>query len=442
MRTEFTIYDDPALHLIDCPASSKIVPSATHEKTGSKWSGLVIGLAALIMFAVLTFGGTDRWAIATFEVGSGLLFLCWAWPRLTLGQMRLSGNPLYLPMIAFGLIIVAQVVLRLSAYVHATRFELWQCIAFAFLFLVASHFDVTGAYSLYKILSGFGFAVAMFGLIQHFTYEDKIYWYWPGLPTSFGPYVDHNHYAGLMEMIAPIPLAMALTEGAKRHERLFWMIASVLMAATIFVCGSRGGMIAFGAEMVLLAALLAIRRNRQTVWVVVATSLVIGLFALWLDSGMVLDRVSTLREPLSNDGVTSRLLIAKDLPSMLFRRPITGWGLGVFPIVYPQYRTFRTNLLVNEAHNDYLQALVETGILGFTCAVWFIVNLYRAGLRNLRDHSQAANLRTLGPLVGCTGILIHSFSEFNMHIPANAALFFVLSGIASRRDRNPSQMSK
>jgi O-antigen ligase len=94
--------------------------------------------------------------------------------------------------------------------------------------------------------------------------------------------------------------------------------------------------------------------------------------------------------------------------------------------------------VVNQAHNDYGQALVETGILGFACVLWFIVNLYRSGIRNFRVQSRIATVKALGPLVGCTGVLVHSLSDFNLHIPANAALFFVLSGIASERQNSRS----
>jgi fumarate reductase subunit D len=37
----------------------------------------------------------------------------------------------------------------------------------------------------------------------------------------------------------------------------------------------------------------------------------------------------------------------------------------------------------------------------------------------------------VGALVGCVGLLIHSFADFNLHIPANALLFYLLAGIAS-----------
>jgi O-antigen ligase len=145
-----------------------------------------------------------------------------------------------------------------------------------------------------------------------------------------------------------------------------------------------------------------------------------------------------LRHP--NTAVVSRLDVAKDIPGMLRNRPVAGWGLGLFPIVYPQYRSFSTDVVVNQAHNDYLQALVETGILGFICVLWFILNLYRDGIRNFRANSRLATTRALASLVGCTGILVHSLSDFNLHIPANAAMFFVLCGIAiSGRTRGAAE---
>ena len=47
------------------------------------------------------------------------------------------------------------------------------------------------------------------------------------------------------------------------------------------------------------------------------------------------------------------------------QKPVLGWGLGTFPVVYPEFRSFYTNFFVNEAHNDYLQLLAEMGLLGF-----------------------------------------------------------------------------
>jgi O-antigen ligase len=62
----------------------------------------------------------------------------------------------------------------------------------------------------------------------------------------------------------------------------------------------------------------------------------------------------------------TRWTLNKDTFHMALQRPILGWGLGTFPVVYPQFRTFYTNFYVNEAHNDYLQTLVETGRWAFS----------------------------------------------------------------------------
>jgi O-antigen ligase len=205
------------------------------------------------------------------------------------------------------------------------------------------------------------------------------------------------------------------------------------MAATIFLSASRGGMVAFVSEVVFFSGLLLTRRSWRSAWPVLAICLAIGAFVFWIDDGRVLHQLDSLRDPVTNSAVISRFDIAKDIPRMVRERPIAGWGLGLFPTVYPQYRTFSTDLVVNQAHNDYLQALVETGILGFICVLWFIVSLYRRGIRNFRVGSRLATTSALASLVGCTGILVHSFSDFNLHIPANAAVFYVLCGVATAR---------
>jgi O-antigen ligase len=394
-------------------------------------SVLVIGLSALLIFAVLAFGSIDEWTIPILEVGSALLLLFWIWLQISSGRLQLRANPLYAPVVIFGLIILVQVVFRLSAYTYVTRQELWKYAAYGSLFLIASQCQRAGTHRLLTILAGFGFIVALFALVQYLTNNGKIYWVGPSDISGFGPYSNHNHYAGLMEMLTPIPLAKALTDTARREQQLLWMLAGILMGATIFVCGSRGGMIAFTIQIVFLGGLFIARRYRRAAWVLFTLCILLGAFVFWLDDGRLLKELDIVRSPLTNADVASRLTISRDSLRMVRDRPIVGWGLGLFLIAYPQYRSFSTDLVVNQAHNDYVQVLVETGILGFACVAWFIVNLYRISLRNWRAHSRVATVRVLGALVGCTGILVHSLSDFNLHIPANAALFFVLCGIAS-----------
>jgi O-antigen ligase len=107
-----------------------------------------------------------------------------------------------------------------------------------------------------------------------------------------------------------------------------------------------------------------------------------------------------------------------------------GWGAGTYESVYPPFRSYTSAFVVDHAHNDYLEAMVETGIIGFTMVLLFIALLYRTAWRSLSSRTWSRTGSRAAALVGCTGLLIHSFTDFNMHIPANAALFLVLAAAA------------
>jgi O-antigen ligase len=127
-----------------------------------------------------------------------------------------------------------------------------------------------------------------------------------------------------------------------------------------------------------------------------------------------------------------RLSIDLDAIRMLRSKPILGWGLGTFPVVYPQFRRFYTNFFVNEAHNDYAQLLVEMGLLGFGTLLWYVIVLWKQVRRKLGKWSTDVNSAvTLACSLGVAGILVHSVADFNLQIPANAAIFYVLTAIAA-----------
>ena len=159
-----------------------------------------------------------------------------------------------------------------------------------------------------------------------------------------------------------------------------------------------------------------------------ATFLVIGVgLVVWLGGSELAQRLATIHaETRTELSGGTRLDIDRDALRMFARKPILGWGLGVFPDVYPQFRSFPTNFFINEAHNDYLQLLVEMGGLGFATMLWFLWALYRNAARKLKNWSEDTNgAIALAAMLGVTGILIHSLVDFNLQIPANAALFYV-----------------
>ena len=193
-------------------------------------------------------------------------------------------------------------------------------------------------------------------------------------------------------------------------------------------------MFALAIEMTFFAAVVMTGRKRLKA-VIVGGIFLLVVFGLltWVGGGELANRMASIRtEAKAEMSGGMRLAIDRDSLHMFMQKPVLGWGLGAFPVVYPQFRSFYTNFFVNEAHNDYLQLLVEMGALGFATMLWFLVVLWRTGLKKL--HDWAVNINgavTLAALLGCTGILVHSFVDFNLHVPGNAALFYVLCIVAA-----------
>src|SRR3989475_10616573 len=402
---------------------------------------LTFALCALLIFGVLAFGAVESWSTFAFEAGATALFLIWAGKQLALGNVGLSKNPLYLPAILFFVLILAQIVLRRSAYSYVTRYETLKYVSYGIVLLIAAECvraeDARKIFAL--VMTVFGALYAFFALAQDLTSNSKLFWIRSARfhGAIYGSYVNHDHYAGLMEMLVPIPLALSMSHLLRGGKRVLVGFCAVLTATTIFLSGSRGGMITFVLELVLLAALiLGKRRSPRELLGYAAICVFILALISFSSKGQVLGRIGDL-----DPGI--RPQITKDTLKMFLHRPVRGWGLGTFPIVYPRYRSFYTNLFINEAHNDYAQLLTEMGLLGFTLAVCFLTGMYHRGLsasRRWQNHWDGTV--SLAALIGCTGILLHSFVDFNLQIPANAAMFYVLCALAASEPVTESFFTK
>ena len=399
---------------------------------------LLYGTFGLLMFGPAAFGAVEPWSTFILEAGSVLLTLLWLRKQWLDGEVTIQWNPLFLPMAGFGLLIVLQIVLGATAYRHDTISGALLYCAYGMLCFLSGQtlLRASQARKIGVILAVFGFAIAAFALLQGISSNGKLYWFYPVSHGGwiYGPYVNHNHYAGLMELLVPIPLVMALSRLAPEKERIAAGIAAAVMVVTIFLSGSRGGMIAIFVELVVFVIVLL--RQRKSIGIAIgaaAFAIVLVSMLAWLGGKELTSRVSSIssetRTELSGG---MRLSIDRDGFRMFRNKPVLGWGLGTFPVVYPQYRSFYTNFFVNEAHNDYLQLLCEMGLLGFGTMVWFLIVLYRTALRKIGNWmSDVSSAVTLASTLGFTGILVHSVLDFNLQIPGNAALFYALCTLAA-----------
>jgi O-antigen ligase len=421
----------------------KIVDEGAVPSPPPKWlSNLLMGtLLVLLCFGPLAFGAVESWSQFVLESLAAFLFIVWLWgtePRFA----ELWSLPLLRVAILVGLLGAFQFVTGLTAYRHGTLLQLQLFLVYGTVLLVAR--ECTFARKRLRMFAAslvvFGFLMAMEAILQDLSGTPKLL----GLRTVtstgwiFGSYVNHSHFAGLMELLLPLAALPMLSPSFDRKLRAFAGFSAVMMLVALAMSRSLGGLFSVvvqaGTFLWIAGRRHRARNPNQTLgFLVVAAFLVLFLaLTVWLDGGRIVERVLTLRDPTHQASAMSRVNMATGTLRMAEHRPILGWGLGTFEFVFPKYQGFYSIYVADHAHNDFLEWLAETGVIGFGLALWFIVRLLQAGSSHAR-HWQLSRTYTLRTacFLGCVGLLAHGLVDFNLHIPANSALFFALCGAAS-----------
>ncbi len=404
-----------------------------------------IGICTLVVFAVLSHGAVEDWARNILEIGAALLFLGWAGHAYLIKEQQVVVPPLLLPLISLLLLTIAQLVFHRTASSYSTRMELMLLLAYILLlFLAAQAFRTLEDWRNFVwFVMGLGFFVSLFGILQHLTFNGKLYWFremrFGGIP--FGPYVNRNHFAGFVELVIPISL-VPLVLGKVRRERWFLVsLFAVVPLGALVLSASRGGIISFAVELGVLVLWLVFRRTAGKHLLSGGAVLLLAfLMVSWLGVQQLVERFSSLQSLEVTVG--KRASMRADTWRIFLDHPWFGTGLGTLQIVFPAYETLYDGKIVNHTHNDYLEGLAETGIAGGFCCLWFLGILLLDSLRRLSQPNGAfASTVQLAGLIACLGFLTHSLVDFNLHIPSNALLFFLMANLATTVIRqSPSQI--
>lgn len=410
------------------------------------------GLLLAVVFTTLALGTVEAWSVALFQLIVLVLLVLLSVKTIIRKRLEITLPPAALPLAGLLLVGVAQSFAlngstgqtqSLSMDVEATRGAATMIFFLFVSFLIAANlFDTHYRLrTLANFLIIFGLALAVFALIQHLTWDGKMFWIRPTTSAGTGgPFVNRNHFAGYMEMLIPIPVALAISADARFESRLFWGFAAAIMGVGQVASLSRGGIVSLAAGLLFLALIISRQRSsaisksrlklRPAYFVVIMlVAIFVGLFWIGADTD-ILKRLAD--DPLTTSSVTDRRSVWGDTLTMFLANPLTGVGLGAFEAVYPIYGRGDGSLLIQFAHNDYLQVLSDCGLVGGALALWFLVVTARA-MRQVPNTTDSF-LRALGfgSAAGIFALLVHSLFDFNLQIPSNALLFLVLTAILWR----------
>lgn len=439
------------------------------ETVSSRIDRLVkFGLVALIALTAMAFGAVEYWSIALFGFAVVLLFLCWGVKGAFERRLRPVFPSVLLPLalaVGYGIFQTVATVdeqgrhWTLSMDPEATwlAVEIMAVLLLAG-FLLANTFDRREHLIWLKnFLIFFGLAMAVFGLINHFTWNGKYYWIFEPSTTPsspFGPFVNHNHFAGYIEMIAPIPVAMILTRAAKGELGMVYGFSAAIMSIAAIASLSRGGMISLLAGLMFVVVmglrpsmmrLESIRSLRFPLFLsrILAAATIMATITVgvvWVGADAVIDRIDKI--DLTNTGKSfspneetiyqSRGFIWEDTLGMIRANWLSGVGFGAYQTAYPIYSQRDRFHIVGQAHNDYLQALADGGIVAGAAVLLFLWFFFRAASRAMSHRDPIMASLALGCSAGVFAMLVHSLFDFNLQLISNGLLFLTLSIVVWR----------
>ncbi|WP_295384891.1 O-antigen ligase [uncultured Thiodictyon sp.] len=264
-----------------------------------------------------------------------------------------------------------------------------------------------------------------------------------------GTFRNRDHLAGMLEMVFPLALALFLFHlgrtprhdrpSRSRRQRLIGMLraggrpsqALVLLAMLLLVgivlTRSRSGIVLAMLGIVLTASLFARYVGSRETFGMVGRLLTLAVgFAAALGLAPVLDRFST--SALVADARWSIATTTFDGAGRLL--PL-GSGPGTYPDAYLINQPIELGQwFIPHAHNDYLEALYETGLWAPALLVLFL-GLGARQWSRLMDGVEWSEFRCIqiGAGVGLTLLLGHSLTDYNLHTPANLGYFAFLAGL-------------
>gem|GEM_PF-2332642 len=340
----------------------------------------------------------------------------------------------------------------ISVYPGATRLELIRVLAVFLLFAaVRNNLDAaTGLRRLCLAAAINGTCLAFFALVQFFTSpHSNVYWTLQSPGNVFGPFINRNHFAFYENVCIGLGVGLlmsGLAPGGGRHTAhlrsetrglsevlqspyVVWILAALaLMATSVVFSLSRGGCVAMLAALATCGVLYAPRigRHRLVIGGVVTLAIALALLS-WFGIERVEGRLGTLAD--ADQIEKSRLKLWSRVWPMTRDFLWWGTGYGTFAVIEPLGRTTgdEAKVVYQNAHNEYLEALLEGGVGRLALTLLAIGLILRMAQRATRRHQgRAVSGLAMGGLFSVVSMAVHSVTEFAIHIPAVAVLATVL----------------
>ncbi len=392
---------------------------------------------AALVWGIWRYGATETWELYRLFLlaAAAVLVIAWTLPAESArGQLRL------LPLLLVGCVLFAQISLRPTlqgrGYVLAALG--WMALFLSLAFALRGR-KAARSLLLFLILAG-GFEAA-YGLTQALG-EPASAGDIHRAQTARGTFVNHNHFAGMLNMTLPLALGALFTSfhrrrsvRSSRSETWAWtwmvLLSCSFMGLAVLLSLSRGGVLTLAATLAFMSCILGLRRRAsERKGLPAVAGWLLGLTILGLGLAVGLDAL-TEQFTLFSEAGKDRSAVYADSLRLIQDHAAFGVGPGMYRWRFRPYQSVTPETRYDHAHNDYLEIAADWG-LPAAALIWSFVGwrFYRASAKFFESRSTFRQ----GLALGCSGalfsILLHSLIDFNLQIPTNLMVFCMILGLA------------
>jgi O-antigen ligase len=352
----------------------------------------------------------------------------------------------------------------ISIYPHATKTELYKILAYIGIFFLIINYSPSTRSSqpvtrrhrlriktfitrLVITLIVVGCFESIYGLLECLSGHQYIFFRKKTLNLNFvtGTYINLNHFAAYMAIIICMSFGYLTYKLSKlsnfnvsgwreKLSRIINLIGTkagllsfliLIMSSSLILSGSRMGICSFITAIILMSIMISKRISIRKMLLIL---LPVCLMAVWIGLNPIISRFSRISERMETEG--RRTQVWNDTCNLIKDFPALGTGLGTYEYAFPKYKTIKRQLLYDHTHNDYLELMSNTGFTGFFIviagAAYYLFMVTRLWFQRRNPFVKGI---TIGCLGGIAYIILHSLTDFNIHIPANALHLSIITGI-------------
>ena len=402
----------------------------------------LILLVPILFAGPLMLGGARSWVELPILEGVAALMLVQACRLYFARALALRLDLIDLSVLLFTVYAIARWLTSPTEYF--SRIEILNVIGYATVFLTCRYGMACRWFGVIMLIllvalglfeTGFGYYLSQHLSWCPFGPNETLHQHYA--PRWVGTYACPNHYGAILYLAIGAALALGAFSKLPWPVRIVFFYLAATMLVGVIYSASRGSLLGT-CGVVLAFTLFAVRYGMVRWWVPLlgAVAIVGGLAFVLSHSSFSASRVDEAQQIVEHGGLKGyvRVVLARDALRIARDHPWFGTGPATFVFEHPRYQdsTFPTRAVL--AHDDYLNCLADYGLAGFIPAMVFVGAVSVAYLRRPRAIARWQDrVLVIAGFSAWVGLALHSFVDFNMHIPANAMMLFALTGLGLRR---------